>query len=63
MWRQSSLIIPTLLVRNQSLLQSTSFLILSSNQAAQIAIDSRCVGSNDQVVDQLEVILRFLFHM
>ena len=39
MWRHSTLIIPSLIARRQSLFQSRSFLILQSNQLTELAFD------------------------
>jgi len=39
-WRNSTLIIPSLIARSQSLPQSTSFLILKLSQLAEIAKDT-----------------------
>jgi hypothetical protein len=55
-WRQSTLIIPSLIARRQSIAaRSRSFLILWSSQSAQLATDSRCVRRNDRVIDHFEV--------
>ena len=64
-WRHSTPVTPSLIVRRQSINQSintsihqsllhcSSFLILQSSRSAQLAI--RCDRRNDQVSDQLEV--------